>query len=185
MALKNKYFESQEEGEEVLIVTRRHWIVYISPMILGFFAILISLAILNGFFPDLLATYSLKVFTFSAFTLLLLFTSLFVYANWLINYLNVQIVTTKHVVDIDQISLFNRKVSELSLDEIQDVSASQMGILQSFLGYGNVKIQTAGELPNFEFEKIPKPYIVSRRIMEIKDQYWENLKKERKSKTTE
>jgi len=40
---------------------------------------------------------------------------------------------------------------------VQDISYNQKGIFGTIFNYGNVTIQTAGEIPNFEFEIVPKP----------------------------
>ena len=87
------------------------------------------------------------------------------------NYLNIQIVTDQHIVDINQLGLFSRKISELSLSEIQDISATKRGIFESFYDYGDICVQTAGEKPNFNFERVPDPDGLSQRIIEIKDKY--------------
>lgn len=175
---KHKYFEAQREDEEILIIARRHWIVYIPSLVIGFFVLISCLALLANL-PriEALDSYVLQAVATVLLSLACLFTLLFVYISWLVNYLNFQIVTREHIVDINQQALFHRKVSELFLNEIQDVSASQKGILQSLLTYGDVTIQTAGELPNFLFEKVNDPYQISKRIMEIKGQYSESLKK--------
>ncbi len=104
----------------------------------------------------------------------LLFVTLFAYINWLINYLKIQVITDAHIVDIDQLNLFSRKISELDLEEIQDISATKKGVLQDFLNYGDVVIQTAGERENFIFDKIPEPDQLARDVMLIRDQYNKN-----------
>ncbi len=178
---RHKYFEAQEEDEEVLIIARRHWIVYVPTFILGTLLIIFSLSLITNLNAiSLFENETLYALAICIFTFLNLLTVLFVYISWLINYLNVQIVTDKHIVDVYQQSLFHRKISELCLDEIQDVSASQRGIIQSLLGFGNINVQTAGELPNFVFEKVKNPYIISKQIMKIKDQYASKIQANRK-----
>ena len=39
---------------------------------------------------------------------------------------NKVVITDQHIVDIDQLGLFNRKVSTLRLEEIQDISATKI-----------------------------------------------------------
>lgn len=78
------------------------------------------------------------------------------------------IVTNHHIVDIDQIGLFNRTVSTLRLEEIQDISAKINGPLQNILQYGTIIIQTAGERENFVFDFVPDPYDLERYILEAR-----------------
>lgn len=169
----HRYFETQGADEKVLIVARRHWTVYTSALSIAFviyvLEVIVFLSIEHiGFFEKNQWAKAVSVVLFSVF---LLFATLFIFINWLVNYLNVQIVTDSHIVDIDQSGLFSRKISELSLDEIQDISATKKGVIQSSLDYGDICIQTAGEKPNFNFEKVPEPHELARKIMEIKDQH--------------
>jgi hypothetical protein len=84
------------------------------------------------------------------------------------------VITNKHVVDVDQIGLFNREVSTLRLEEIQDVSAKVNGPLQTMLGYGTLIIQTAGERENFVFDYVPEPYKLENYIIELRSKYYGN-----------
>ena len=76
------------------------------------------------------------------------------------------IITNHHIVDIDQIGLFNQTVSTLRLEEIQDISAKINGPLQNILRYGTIIIQTAGERENFVFDFVPEPYELEQYILE-------------------
>lgn len=169
----HKYFDTQRDDEEVIFIARRHWIVYIPSLLIG---ILIIIGAIAFYFSmdniELLNSNEvLKAASVFLVSILTLFTTLFVYASWLIHYLNFQMVTNEHLVDVDQLGLFSREISELALEDIQDVSATQHGIIQSMLKFGNVTIQTAGEKSNFEFEKVANPYNIAKRIMEIRGQY--------------
>ncbi len=81
------------------------------------------------------------------------------------------VITNKHIVDVDQLGLFNRKVSTLTLQRIQDVSADVKGPLQTILQYGTVIVQTAGERENFSFNYIKCPYEVEQYILDIHQKY--------------
>lgn len=88
------------------------------------------------------------------------------------------ILTNEHLVEIEQSAIFSRKVSELDLDSIEDASAIQQGFIQTMLHFGKVLVQTAGELPNFNFAGLPFPYEISQKIMEIKEAYMKNCRTE-------
>ena len=64
---------------------------------------------------------------------------------WLEYWLDAWIVTNFRLIDINQIGLFRREHSEIPLSRIQDISIETNGVLATFLGYGNIRIQTAGE----------------------------------------
>ena len=81
------------------------------------------------------------------------------------------VITNQHIVDIDQIGLFNRKVATLRLEEIQDISASVKGPMQIVLKYGTIIIQTAGERENFVFDFVPNPYELEHYIIETRKKF--------------
>ena len=81
------------------------------------------------------------------------------------------VITNQHIVDIDQIGLFNRKVATLRLEEIQDISASVRGPMQIVLKYGTIIIQTAGERENFVFDFVPNPYELEHYIIENRKKF--------------
>ena len=171
-----KYFASQQPDEEVVMVIRRHWIVLLLPLITGGLIYLIGLSIifiLPRYMPALFQgiAYNIMVPVMSLF---FLYNTLYIFIEWLMYYLHVGIITTEHLVDIGQKNLFSRKIAELGLENIQDIAASQMGLLQTFYNFGDVVIQTAGELPNFTLEKAPNPYDVSQKIMELKEEFIKN-----------
>jgi uncharacterized membrane protein YdbT with pleckstrin-like domain len=77
-----------------------------------------------------------------------------VFLQW---YFNIFIVTDKRIIDIDFLYLLYKKFAEAQLFRIQDVSFRTGGIMATMFNFGDVLIQTAGELPNFVFEKVPRP----------------------------
>ncbi|MEK7447280.1 MAG: PH domain-containing protein [Patescibacteria group bacterium] len=169
----HKYFATQKESEEVLMLTRRHWIVYFPSTFIGTFLIILCMVFYSQMNKiPLIAGSEVVVALVTVFlSIFMLFAALFVYVLWIVNYLNIQLVTNQNLVDIDQLGLFSRKISELSIEDIQDVSATQHGVLQSFFHYGDIIVQTAGENTNFTFEKIKDPYATAKKIMEIKEKY--------------
>lgn len=81
------------------------------------------------------------------------------------------IITNQHIVDVDQLGLFNRKIAALRLTEIQDISASVRGPMQIVLKYGTIIIQTAGERENFVFDFVPNPYELVHYIIETRKKF--------------
>jgi len=168
-----RYFESQEKDEKVVLITRKHWLMLIYPFILGTFVsflliYFVRLSVSSGELtfgtidPNARVSFELIV---------VLFVILVAFGSWIVRYLNVLILTNKHIVDVSQKAFFVRTVSTLALSEIEDVVIDKSGILATVLDYGNIKIQTAGELPNFELKSIADPETVQRKIMEEKGHF--------------
>jgi|GEM_PF-2891166 len=53
----------------------------------------------------------------------------YVFVQWLNNELDILIVTNKRIIEYDQIKFLNRKVSQASIDQIQEVRATTSGII--------------------------------------------------------
>lgn len=166
--LKDKLFPAQEETEEILYIIRRHWFTY---AIFWFVAILMAIPVIFvaiyyfghlGQLPD--NTENLIVIGVSVYILFGLGIMIYGFIDF---YLDVYIVTDRRIVDIKQDGLFKRAISELNFRQIQDVNASVSGVFPTLLHYGDVFIQTAGELANFNFQSIPHPYEMSKIIIDL------------------
>ncbi|MCR4312213.1 MAG: PH domain-containing protein, partial [Candidatus Uhrbacteria bacterium] len=79
-------------------------------------------------------------------------------------WLDVWVVTTERIINSEQHGLFNRAVSELHLDQIQDITSETKGFMATFLTYGDVFIQTAAEKIRFHFKNIDNPELVKQTI---------------------
>lgn len=134
-------------NETILLVMRRHWIVFAGPTF-SFFALLIlppiALLVAPNYIPALSEPGLRPVVNFflALYTMALLAAMLVV---WLSYYLDVWIITNQRIIDIEQFTIFHREVSEISLDRIQNVTVEIPGFIATFLGFGNIKIHTAGE----------------------------------------
>ncbi len=165
-------FPGQQADEQICLVTRPHWMVFL----LKFMAWLIFAAILlvldwaiNAYAPELNnAPYVHYVNLFKSVYLMFLVLGLLIL--WTMYYLNVQIITNERIVDITQTSLLHHTISELHLSRIEDVTAEVKGLLPTFLDYGNVYIQTAGETERFIFDHVPNPTAVEKLILDLYEQ---------------
>jgi len=82
---------------------------------------------------------------------------IFLFINLTNYYLDVWYVTSKRLVDINQKTLFYRDEAVLRLENIQDVAIASKGIIQTLLGFGNIRAQTAGERREFIMRNIANP----------------------------
>jgi len=84
---------------------------------------------------------------------------------------NSWVVTTDSVTQVDQNSLFNRQSSQLSLGNLEDVTAEQHGIFQHLFNYGILKVETAGERSKFVFSYCPNPNFYAQQILQAREQF--------------
>lgn len=149
-------YADQEEGEEIALLLRRHFVVNI-PWIIG----AILLAILPTFFPFIIAGFPIPLpggqtlFYFTLFYYIILLG--FIIINFSLWYFNAGIVTNKRVIDIDLAGILFRQISEAKIKNIEEVTYKQVGFVSSLFNYGDVYVQTAGEEVNIEFDRIPRP----------------------------
>ena len=78
---------------------------------------------------------------------------------------NIMLVTTDKIAQLLYLSIFNRKISQLSINDVQDVTVTQRGIFAHAFNYGTIVIETAGEQQNYTFTFAPHPYDCSRDIL--------------------
>lgn len=107
------------------------------------------------------------------------------YFNSLIDYyLDIWIVTNERIIVIEQKGLFSRTIAELKLYRVQDIKAEVSGIIPTLFDFGNITIQTAAEEVHFAFKQVPRPYKISRKILEVVEQDREKHLEEFKSEQT-
>jgi hypothetical protein len=166
-------FPGMVPGERVVMMLHRHW----------FFALQIFLAYAFFGLVPLVGWWALHRYTTvfqnpQTFIYLLVVLSLAAYIlvwalllmiAWVNFYLDVWIVTTERIINIEQVRLFDRIVSEQKLFRVQDVTTQVTGIIAGMLHFGEVSVQTAGQQERFVFEQVPHPEKVAQTIMHLLD----------------
>lgn len=163
-------FEGRREHEDVKVFTRRHWWVLLAPT-LGFifFSIIPIAAIILG--GRWIIEYDLSTWIGLTWVIYIMCLWFGLFYRLTMHSLDVWIVTDQRIIDSMQIGLFRRKVSELHLESIQDVSVRTNGIIQSYFNFGNVEIQTGAPEQRFLFREVPKPLDIKDMIMDVAKQY--------------
>lgn len=166
------HFEGQKNGEEILMVIHRHWFNILT----HFFVVFMMVGLLFGSYfltAILFDEFSEQLLlNLTAFMRSLFFTFLWLlfFAIWIDYYFDVWIVTSERIINIEQKGLFTRVVSELELEKIQDVTTDVRGVIPTFLNYGHLLIQTAGERERFIFRNVPDPYKIKDTIMKLQNE---------------
>ena len=159
-------FEGQERGEDVVLILRRHVFVIYSQLLVFIIALFIP-AIIGRALQTFISTNNL-------FTLFIFISSLWYLMAWMrIFYsltmysLNVVIVTNTRIIDSRQDGFFNRRISELHLSRVQDISVHTRGLMETMFRFGSVEVQTASEERQFIFTQLPNPEHVKDVIMDL------------------
>jgi uncharacterized membrane protein YdbT with pleckstrin-like domain len=148
-----------DANEKILLTLRRHWIILIrdtaGTIIFGIAPFLMFPIILSAgpfSIPFTLPTHSVSFI--SSLWLLIVWLALSV--QWTNYYLDLWIITDRRVLSLDQIGLFQRRVTVWNMEHIQEVTTIIENPLQAFLGYGTIEILTAG--PKDDNARIPAPH---------------------------
>ena len=167
------------EGEKILFVVRHHWAGFLAN--LGIVALMALFPILIVFTANLVLADNLEryldilVLALSGYFLFLL---TFLFGSWLDFYYDVIFITQERILNVNQKGLLAREVSELSLEQVQNVSTQMEGILHSYFNFGTLIIETAGKGTSedparhglqgyFNISDIPDPNRIARVILEL------------------
>ena len=149
-------FENQFDGEEIILLLRKHWFTnlrWVAGGLLMFFAPLVLI-----FFP--LIDFLPGSFQFVVILMWYLLSFAFILESFLGWYFNVYIVTDERIVDIDFYNLAYKEISDAEIEKIEDVTMTVVGVVRTLLNFGRVTVQTAAEMPQFEFDDVPNPSLV-------------------------
>ncbi len=160
---RNVEFETRGPDEKVILFLRQHPAVNIHWIIIGILMAVAPVAL--KFFPIL--SFLPANFGFVVVLGWYLITMAFVLENFISWFYNIYIVTDERIIDIDFYNLVYKEVSDANIEKIQDVTYRVGGIVKSIFGYGDVLIQTAAEVADFDFPSVPNPEKVARILQEL------------------
>jgi len=148
-----------EEGEQIVLKVHRHWL-FIALRIFGLLIlavlpllvieILVRIEILAPFIPSWAAMVTL-------WSLLALVLWAVFWQFWTTYYMDIWVVTNKRIIDIDYQRLFDRNISIIRLDRVQDIATHVQGIMGTLFRYGSVVVQSAGSEKEFVIDQIANP----------------------------
>lgn len=158
--------EELKSWEEIQMVLRRHWIVYIVLWLYLFIALIISLSIF-------------LIISSFAFALMLnilfwLFVSNFLLVEWINHELDMYIVTNNRIIWVEQVAFLNRIVSECNLWQVQEVNSSTKWFFSNMLNYWTLTIQTAWNITTMKMDFCPNAIKQARKVLNIVDNYRDN-----------
>jgi Bacterial PH domain len=153
-----------EEGEHVIKTVRKHWFVIamelLSIIVVGLLPVLGCILILN--LPLNLQVIALFESHLAVLMFLLciwlLMSAMAGVMSWTRYYLDLWVITDRRIIVIEQVTFFNRKVSNFRLERMQDIKATVRGIIPTLLNFGTISAQTASAAENnFTSPALPDP----------------------------
>ena len=158
-------FETQGDGEDIILLLRKHWVTNASWLLMSFILVLLPVVVfpvfsLQNLFIDILPS------TFMVLVVLVWYLLTFSYmlVNFLLWYFTVSIVTTERIIDIDYLNILYKEFSATRLSKVEDVTMKSKGFINALFDFGDVHVQTAASEAQFEFLAVPQPDQVVRTI---------------------
>ena len=161
------HFKDLNDTEKIVKVIHRNWFYLLQQ----FFAVFVIVGLfiagifyLPLFFPEMFVDEYKKL---AAFLENFFIMAIWIYSFliWVDYYFDIWIITTERIINIEQKAMFTRSVSELRFSKIQDITTEVTGFLPTIINFGDVKVQTAGEVSEFLFRTVSDPYSVKNIIM--------------------
>ena len=164
MSPEGVHFETREDEEKIILFLRKHMITNVPWMFTGLIMLLVpkivnALSILEAVPSN---------FRFIFMLVWYLITMAYLLESFLTWFFNVYIITDERIIDIDFYNLIYKEVSDANLDKIEDVSYNMGGVVRTLFNYGDVLIQTAAEISNFDFLAVPYPDKVAKVLQDLR-----------------
>ncbi len=159
------------EGENITLVRRKHWIVIISqlmPLVLMLFVPLLlppawnfverALHQSSDIYPVLDRINEVQtplfVFFWALWALIIWMRAFVVWSDY---YMDMWVITDQRIIDVEQAGFFVHKNTSCQLENVQNITVQVDGIMETFLDYGTIHVQTAGEGATMVIKGIPRP----------------------------
>jgi hypothetical protein len=158
------HFETKEEEEEIILFLRKHWVTNIPWMFISILMFATPLVVSSFGILDPVPSNFRFVF-YMIWYLVSMAYSLESFLTW---FFNVYIITDERIVDVDFYNLTYKEVSDANLDKIEDVTYKMGGVIRTLFNFGDVLIQTAAEVTNFDFLAVPYPDKVVKVLQDLR-----------------
>ena len=166
-------FKDYVDDDEVLLGTiHKHSfgiiIVYLQALLGLVLALGLAFFLLPRVLPNNDSAYSIAL-GFSAIAFFFAF--IVVVASTIIYRQSSIVITDKNITQILQNGFFGRKVSQLTMANVEDVGAVQHGVFATMLDFGSLEVETAGAHENFIFGYCPRPGYYAKIILEAREKF--------------
>lgn len=159
-------FGGSRPNEKVLANWNQHPWVLVQPGLVSL-AGLLAVAVVIYFFG---ASGMIRVLIVIGIGLSVAVSARAYYIYWAGSY----ILTTQRFIEIDQVSVFHQKVTELPIQNIQYVSCEVKGPWAALLNYGNFVIRTENSPTTITANVVPAVYEVQNTIVDARNDYLKN-----------
>jgi uncharacterized membrane protein YdbT with pleckstrin-like domain len=146
-------------NENIVLTIRKHWIVFVGPVLATIFALFLGIALYGGS-PEsgiafiAIALVPLPVIAWREFD----------------RRTNLWIITDRRY--IDEYGIISANTKECSLERVQNIDVRQ-GLLGRILNYGSVAVQTAAEQGATLSKHVARPKLLKKTLIDAQDRFKE------------
>ena len=79
------------------------------------------------------------------------------YFTWYRYQNDVWVITNQRIIDSTKFNWIKQRMASADLVDVEDINVVREGLLPTMFNYGDLRVQTAGEVANFVLAGIPGP----------------------------
>ena len=147
-----------QEDEALLVVARRHWLYFTMRMVgtaaAGALGLIIGIFLVRWTFGFDGTAGRVAIAVLAAWVV---YWGIRGYFTWYRYHYDLWAVTNQRIVDSIRRHWFHHRMSSADLVDVEDINVVREGILPTMFNFGDVRCQTAGEVPNFILAGVPHP----------------------------
>lgn len=171
--------ESMLPGERNICEIIRHPIGMLGIYVMAGLVLVVAAVLAFVVAPDFLTSFN-KTNVLSigglVFLIIAIFTAGFLFVSNKVYWGNRWVLTTDSLTQITQTSLFDKQSSQLSLGNLEDVTAEQNGVLTHMFNYGVLRVETAGERSKFLFLFCPNPNYYAQQVLRAREAFEQDIR---------
>ena len=153
-----------EPGEQTICEIRRHPIGIIGKYVAAGFVLVPH--VFSSMSRGRMASISGLIFAIAA-----IITAGFLWVVRRVYWANRWIVTSDSITQVKQTSLFDKQTSQLSLGDLEDITAEQDGPVAQMFHFGAISAETAGATDKFKFPYCPNPNDYAKQILAARERF--------------
>lgn len=148
-----------KDGERFIRMVRPHVAMVLPGVVTGTLLMIIDFFLVAWWFQH-------RTWGAWGFVALLVIAAFIMFRSLFIWRMNLLIVTTHRVIDMEQRGLLDRHVTEAPFEKIQDVKYSIRGLWSTIFQFGTITVQTAGQ-DALDLRFVVKPVELQRELAEL------------------
>lgn len=157
-----------KSDEKIIAIIRRYLLSFIKDFLISIFLIILSFTSLY-FILQIQNNEVYKNFALTLFVICLLIGVFWITKTIFIWTFDCLIITNYRIFDINQYSIFNKKITEINLRDIKSISFSKDNLIKTILNFGDIKIETQNDSINVEILDIKDPFDIQQLINDRKE----------------